>query len=94
MEGAQSMAVQINARVSETIRNLLERESRATGIKKEFLVEEALLHHFQALHELPADVVIRPRLVITPETAKSILEHLEEPRPTPALRALMKQHGD
>lgn len=88
------MAVQINARVSETTKDLLERESRATGIKKEFLVEEALLHHFQALHELPADVIIRPRLVIAAETAEAVLDQIESPQPTPALRALMKRHGD
>lgn len=88
------MAVQINARVSEATKELLEKESRMTGIKKEFLVEEALLHHFQALHELPPDVIIRPRLVISPATAEALLAQIEAPEPTPALRALMKQHGD
>ena len=88
------MAVQINARVSETTKELLEKESRATGIKKEFLVEEALLHHLQALHELPSDVIIHPRLVIASETAETVLAQMEAPEPTPALRALMKRHGD
>lgn len=88
------MAVQINARVSETTKELLEKESRASGIKKEFLVEEALLHHFQALHELPADVIIHPRLVISSETAEDLLAQIAAPEPTPALRALMKRHGD
>lgn len=88
------MTVQINARVSESTKAMLERESRATGIKKEALVEEALLHHFQALHELPADVVIKPRLVIAPATAEAMLTQMEVPQPTPDLRALMKRHGD
>ena len=86
--------VQINARVSAVTKALLEKESRATGIKKEFLVEEALLHHFQALQELPADIVVHPRLVISAESAATIVNQLEHPKPTPALRALMKRHGD
>lgn len=88
------MAVQINARVSETTRDLLEKESRATGIKKEFLVEEALLHHFQALHALPADVIIHPRMIVSAETAEAMLEQIETAQPTPVLRALMKRLGD
>ncbi|HEY9722476.1 MAG TPA: hypothetical protein V6D47_10695 [Oscillatoriaceae cyanobacterium] len=88
------MAVQINARISESTKELLERECRATGIKKEFLVEEALLHHLQALHELPADVIIHPRLLISAETAEALLEQIESPAPTQALKDLMKRHGD
>jgi hypothetical protein len=88
------MAVQINVRVSESTKALLERESRATGIKKEALVEEALLYHFQALHELPADIMIKPRLVVTAEAANVMSHQMNAPQPTPALRTLMKQHGD
>lgn len=88
------MTVQINARVSEVTKAMLERESRATGIKKETLVEEALLQHFRAMQELPADVVIKARVVIDAVTAEAMLAQIESPQPTPALRALMKQHGD
>lgn len=88
------MGVQINARISKATKDLLEKESRATGIKKEFLVEEALLHHLQALHELPADIIVHPRLVLTSETAEALADQLDAPQPTPALRDLMKRHGD
>jgi hypothetical protein len=88
------MAVQINARVSETTKDLLEKESRATGIKKEFLVEEALLHHFHALHELPSDVIVHPRLVITNQTAEALADQMQAAQPTSALRDLLKRHGD
>lgn len=88
------MAVQINARVSATTKDQLERESRATGIKKEFLVEEALLHHFQALRELPPDVIVHPRLVIAPEAAEQLVAQIESAQPTDALRDLMTRHGD
>ena len=88
------MAVQINARVSQSTKDLLERESRATGVKKEFIVEEALLHHFQALEELPADIVLHPRLVVAAEGIEAIRQQLENPEPTPELRALMRRHAD
>ena len=48
---------QISAVVSETTKELLERHVRATGVKKGYLVEQALRHHLQALQELPAEVV-------------------------------------
>ncbi len=33
-------------------------------MKKGYLVEEALLHHLQALQELPADILIATRIVV------------------------------
>jgi len=51
----------ISVLVSETTRELLERHVRATGVKKGYLVEQALLHHLQALHELPSDVIVHPK---------------------------------
>ncbi|MNY71001.1 hypothetical protein D3C86_2092560 [compost metagenome] len=84
------MAVQISARVSETTKERLEQRSRASGIKKEFLVEEALLHHLQVLDELPSEIIIPPRIVIDEETARALMERAQNPRPTQALRSLMR----
>jgi hypothetical protein len=84
---------QISALVSEATRELLERHVRATGVKKGHLVEQALRHHLQALHELPADVIIHPRLVVTRESGEAILRELEKGKPTAALRDLMRD-GD
>jgi hypothetical protein len=53
---------QISAIVSQSTRDLLERRVRATGVKKGHLIEQALRHHLQALQELPADVIIHPKL--------------------------------
>lgn len=87
------MAVQINARVSEVTKAMLERECRATGLKKETLVEEALLHHFRAMQSLPTDVVVKPKLLVQVDAALGLLEQLEGGEPTPALKALMQRHG-
>ena len=84
---------QISALISETTRELMERHVGHTGVKKGHLVEQALLHHLQALHELPAEYVIHPRIVVSPKTGKAMLRQAERPRPTSALRELMRD-GD
>ena len=81
---------QISTYISEATRRELERYADARGIKKGRLVEEALLHHLQALRELPADVVIPPRLVLTRASFDKMVELIKKPRkPTRALRRLM-----
>lgn len=84
---------QISALISETTRGLLEKHVRATGVKKGYLVEQALLHHLQALEALPADVIVRPRIVVTRQSFQKVIEQMEKAQPTPALRELMRD-GD
>jgi len=81
---------QISALVSATTKELLERHVRATGVKKGHLVELALRHHLQALRELPADVIVHPRLVVTRKSGQAILKEMRAGRPTRALRNLMR----
>jgi hypothetical protein len=82
---------QISAVISETTKELLERHVRATGVKKGYLVEQALRHHLQALQELPADV--HPRLVVTRKSGATLLKEIEKAEPTEALRDLLRD-GD
>lgn len=84
---------QISAQVSRTTRDLLERHARATGVKKGHLVEQALRHHLQALQELPADVVVHPRLVVSKASGAAVKKQLTSARPTAALRALLRDGG-
>lgn len=84
---------QISAQISETTRKLLERHVRRTGVKKGHLVEQALLHHLQALDELPAEYVVHPRIVVSRKTGEELLRRAESAEPTPALRDLMRD-GD
>ena len=81
---------QISAVVSRTTSDLLDRHVRATGVKKGHLVEQALRHHLRALQELPADVVVHPTLVVTKKSGETMLKHIRHGRPTPALRALLR----
>jgi hypothetical protein len=82
---------QISAYVSKATKDLVDRYARGHGVKKGHLVESALLHHLQALQDLPAGVVIPPRLVVSRAAGEVLLERIENPHPpTPAARALMK----
>jgi hypothetical protein len=80
---------QISAFVSAGTKRRLERYVQAHGVKKAAVVENALLHHLQALEELPADIIIPPRLVVTRESFDEVLERVANPgEPTEAMRAL------
>lgn len=82
---------QISAFISEATKELVERYADAHGVKKGHLVEQALLHHMQALRELPLDVIIPPRITLTEESFSRVVDLIENPRkPTAAMRALMK----
>lgn len=83
---------QISAVVSEGTGELLDAYSRASGTKKGYLIESALLHHLEALRELPDDVIIPPRLVLSDAGFDAMLEAIEHPpRPTKAMRQLMSE---
>jgi hypothetical protein len=87
----RSMAdTQISAYISASTKEQVERYAESHGVKKGYLVEEALLHHLQALRELPADVVIPPRVTVSSESFKVVTKLIKKPRkPTNALRDLM-----
>lgn len=81
---------QISAYISDATRKEVERYSSAHGMKKGHLIEEALLHHLQALHELPADLIIPPRLILSSRSFAAVAARFRKPRlPTKALRDLL-----
>ena len=82
---------QISAYISPSTKQQVERYAEAHGVKKGHLIEEALLHHLQALKELPRDIVIPPRLVVTGESFARIVGLMRKPRkPTKALQDLLR----
>lgn len=87
---------QISAFISAETRALLDSYAEAHGVKKAWLIEVALLHHLQALKELPSDVIIPPRLVLARASAERVLQRLANPEaPTPAMEALFAdERGD
>lgn len=85
---------QISAVISKATKDLLEQHVRATGVKKGHLLEVALLHHLRALQELPSDILVHPRIVVSLRSAKEIQRRLKAAAPTRALRDLMARDAD
>ena len=83
-------ATQISAYISNDTKALVEAYSKKSGVKKGFLIEEALLHHLQALKEFPLDVIIPTKLTLTKNSMEQIAHVLENPpEPTEDLKNLM-----
>jgi hypothetical protein len=88
---AATTETQISAFISSSTKELVEKYADAHGVKKGHLVEEALLHHLQALRDLPLDVIIPPRVVVSEDSLELVAERLAKPRrPTKAMRDLMR----
>lgn len=85
-----TMATQISAEISESTRNLLETYVKNSGIKKGFLIEQAVLNYIRALNQLPMDILVPAKVVVTSKSAHKMVKHLaRSPRPTAKLRRLM-----
>lgn len=82
---------QISAFISAETKEMLERYVRSTGVRKGHVIEEALRQHLQALREVPLDVMVSTRVVLTRESGERVLALLEQaPKATGALRKLLR----
>ena len=87
-----STSTQVSAYISEETKAQVEAYAKSHGVKKAYLIEEALLHHLQALREIPEDLIISSRLVLTSEAMAQIAERIaKENRPTEALKTLFRE---
>jgi hypothetical protein len=84
---------QISALISDSTRKLIETHVRRTGVKKGHLIEQAVLHHLQALAEIPAEYIILPRIVVARRIGARMLRQAAAARPNAALHDLMRD-GD
>ncbi len=90
-----SSPAQISARVSASTKAQFDEFSDSLGLKKNFVVEQALLFYMEARRELPDEALIPVRLVIDNEEFDRIAELVENPPPpTAALRELMRDDAD
>lgn len=87
-----STTTQVSAYISKETKAEVEAYVKRRGVKKAWLIEEALQHHLQALREIPADLMIPARLVLTDEAMSGIAERItQEGQPTEALKALFRE---
>jgi len=90
--GTQS---QISATISEATRERLDRFTESLGLKKNFVVEQALLYFMEARRELPDEALVPVRLVVEDQVFDRLAEQIASPPPpTSALRKLMRAPRD
>lgn len=82
---------QVSAYISEETKAAIEAYVKRRGVKKAHLIEEALQHHLQALREIPEDLIIPSRLVLSGQAMEEIAARIDrESEPTDALINLMR----
>lgn len=80
----------VSVRISEETNAEMETQAKRLGLKKGRMVEQALLHHLQALREIPTDLVIPARLVLSDAAIADIAERIAgHNEPAEALRVLL-----
>lgn len=90
--GSQS---QISATISEATKERLDRFTESLGLKKNFVVEQALLYFMEARRELPDEALVPARLVVEDKVFDRLAEQITTPLPpTRALRELMRATRD
>lgn len=81
---------QVSATVSTATKERLDRFTERLGLKKNFVVEQALLLFMESRRELPDEAFLPARLVLDDAGFERVLALLEAPpAPTSALRELM-----
>ena len=80
---------QISAHITQDLKARLDRYVRMHGVTRAHLIQQALLHHLEALEELPTDFIVPARIVLTPESAGRVRDMVERPpEPNQALKRL------
>jgi uncharacterized protein (DUF1778 family) len=86
-----SQSTQISASVSKETKKLLDAYARKRGIKKSFVIEQALRHHLLAAEEIPEEFIVPPVLRVKIEGLRAIVAQLEaKDGPTPAMLELTR----
>jgi uncharacterized protein (DUF1778 family) len=82
---------QISATVSSATKEELDQFTESHGLKKNFVVEQALLFFMAARRELPDEAFVPARIVLEDKDFDRIVATIERPpAPVKALRELMR----
>lgn len=82
---------QVSATISASTKNKLDRFTEQLGLKKNFVVEQALLFFMESRREIPDEAFIPTRLVLDDAHFDELVARLEPPAsPTGRLVELMR----
>ena len=82
---------QVSATISAATKDKLDRFTEQLGLKKNFVVEQALLYFMASHRELPDEAFVPTRLVLDDERFDELVERLDAPgAPTDRLVELMR----
>ena len=82
---------QVSATISAATKDKLDRFTEQLGLKKNFVVEQALLFFMESRRELPDEAFVPTRLVLDDEHFDELVARLEAPgKPSDRLIELMR----
>lgn len=82
---------QVSATISAATKDKLDRFTEQLGLKKNFVVEQALLFFMESRRELPDEAFVPTRLVLDDEHVDELVARLDAPgAPTDRLVELMR----
>ena len=84
------MSVQISAYIAEGVKEKMERLAASRGLKKGYMIEQALLHYLDALEGLPQSQIVPATITVSQEAMDSLLQ-LQAREPNDRLKALMRE---
>lgn len=86
-----TIQTQVSATIAATTKDQLDRFTQELGLKKNFVVEQALLYFMQARRELPDEAFIPSRMVVDGDAFGRVATMLQaRSEPSAALRELMR----
>jgi uncharacterized protein (DUF1778 family) len=83
---------QVSATISATTKDRLDRFTEQQGLRKNFVVEQALLYFMDARRDLPDEAFVPARIVLDDATFDALVERLEQPAP-PTARLIELMRG-
>ena len=86
---------QVSAYISATTKHRLDEFARETGLKKGYILEQALDGYLSSADAIPAEYLVPSTLVLTNDSYDRVVEQmLHPPEAKPALRALLRGELD
>ena len=73
------MSVQISTYIEDDIKERMERYSAANGLKKGFLIQNALDYYLNALHEIPSHMIVPSHMTVDDKTFNALLNSKAKP---------------